>query len=539
MKFIEHIGYYGLHTLATPLLWWTITLVAVLLCFHFLPVKRPRIRYYTSLAVLLSLPVGIILTFMPSSVYTTVTAPDNMSWIASPEITVTGYSGESSSGSFTAAFWAGVVLLIASMIVVFSAIRFVISLINISTLKLTSVPVRNRKCNRLVCKLQQQLHISKPVQLLYHASLTSPVSFGWKNPVVVIPSDSISQSEEKLKPVLLHELHHIKHSDFIISMITECITSVLSFHPGALMLRSHLYRYQEMHCDAKVLGKNTCSSADYAQILLEYSCGPSNTTSRLACSMSRSQVQIRDRILMMNQYPDKEKLPDSHYNFFAPLIACSLFIVATVFTSCDLTPDQLEDETGVFEMDRSDDDPAPVDGLNSIISNLDVTPDDVEGDQIKVEVTVDQYGEISQTFVEKSMGDTFDQAFIEAMKESDWEPAKKDGEPVYGLTTIGINFESSDQNQEPEPVGGMDAIYDQLTYPEQARERGVDGVVLLEFVVDEEGELSDLEIVQSVGGGTSDAAKKAIENVDWEPGYEDGVPTNYTMQMPIRFQLSG
>lgn len=537
MNFIEQIGYYGLHTLATPLLWWTITILAVLLYFRFFPVKRPRIRYYTTLGVILSLPIGFVLSFMPSSVYTTVTAPENMTWIAAPEITVTGSSDSETANPYSVAFWIGLVLMIAFASIVISLIRFSVSIVNLFTLRRSSKPVLNASCNRMICRLQSQLKISKPVQLMQNPLISSPVSFGWKMPVIVVPSSTLKQPSKKIEPVLLHELHHIKHSDFLISIIIEAVTSLVSFHPGTIMLRSRLYEYQEMHCDAMVLGRQSCNTADYAQILLDYSCGSQPYGGHLACTMSRSNLQIRERILMMNRYPEKEKSPDTNYSLLAPMIAFSLFLTATIFTSCDLTPDQLDDESDRFRSEQTGHEPTPVDGLNSILANLDVTQDDIEGDQIKVEVMVSYEGEIRDTYVEKSMGQTFDQAFIEAMRESEWQPAMRDGEPVDGYTTIGFNFDTNNQTREPEPVGGMDAIFENLEYPEEAQNAGIEGVVIVQFVVDREGNLSNMEILQEIGGGTSEAAKHALRNVEWEPGYEDGMPAEVTIEMPIRFQL--
>ena len=41
----------------------------------------------------------------------------------------------------------------------------------------------------------------------------------------------------------------------------------------------------------------------------------------------------------------------------------------------------------------------------------------------------------------------------------------------------------------PEPIGGMQAIYDRVKYPEIARRAGIEGRVVLQFIVDETGRL--------------------------------------------------
>ncbi len=538
MTFIEQTGYYGLHTLATPLLWWTLTIAAVLLYFYLFPVKRPRIRYYTSIAVLLSLPVGVIVSFMPSSIYTTVTAPENMTWIAAPEITITeGTAGTSGIRSYEA-LWSGVILFTALGLFLIFFCRFIFNLCNLSILKSTSTPVYYHNYNRLLFKLQTELSITRPVQLLHSTRVSSPVSFGWKNPVIILPAGAVQHPESNLKPVLVHELQHIKHCDYLISLLTECVTMFLAFHPGTWLLRRHLYRYQEMHCDAMVLGHRPCNPADYARTLLDYCTASTVAKNHPACTISRSGSQIRERILMMNRYPREEQTYNSSYSFWVPFLGVGFFLTATTITSCDLTTGQGENNNPAFANESFDSEPALKEGVNSILADLQVAEDEIDNDQIKVDVAVGADGSVEDIRVEKSMGETFDRAFTDAIEQADWMPAENSGEPVAGHTTIGFNFSREEQHQEPEPEGGIEAIYQNLEYPESARRTGIEGVAIVGFTVDEQGELDDFQILRDIGGETGEAVIEAIQSVNWNPGYKDGQPSEFSFQVPIRFQLN-
>ncbi|MCE7053772.1 M56 family metallopeptidase [Algoriphagus sp. AGSA1] len=109
----------------------------------------------------------------------------------------------------------------------------------------------------------------------------------------------------------------------------------------------------------------------------------------------------------------------------------------------------------------------------------------------------------------------------------------KDGEMIFDVV----------ENQ-PEPQGGMDAwnayLSNNLTYPAEARSLGIEGTVIVVFVVNTDGSLSDINVLRGVGGGADEEAVRVIENApDWVPGKQRGQAVNCRMRLPIRFKLGG
>ncbi|NVJ85156.1 MAG: energy transducer TonB [Algoriphagus sp.] len=91
--------------------------------------------------------------------------------------------------------------------------------------------------------------------------------------------------------------------------------------------------------------------------------------------------------------------------------------------------------------------------------------------------------------------------------------------------------------------GGMEAWYEylrnKLKYPFQARRMGVEGVVLIRFVVNKDGSVQDVEVVRSLGGGCDQVAQQVVENSpEWNPGKMGGRPVRSRMVIPIRFKLN-
>ncbi len=89
----------------------------------------------------------------------------------------------------------------------------------------------------------------------------------------------------------------------------------------------------------------------------------------------------------------------------------------------------------------------------------------------------------------------------------------------------------------PEPAGGMQAIYNNIRYPDAARRAGIEGRVIIQFIVDETGQVRDPVVVRGIGGGCDEAAIEAIRSVEWSPGRQRGRPVRVQFQLPIMFRL--
>ena len=95
---------------------------------------------------------------------------------------------------------------------------------------------------------------------------------------------------------------------------------------------------------------------------------------------------------------------------------------------------------------------------------------------------------------------------------------------------------------QPSPPGGMSAwneyLRKNLKYPTQARRMGVEGSVILVFVVNTDGSIQDVEILRGIGGGCDEEAIRVVSGApNWEPGKQRGRPVRTRMRLPIRFKL--
>ncbi len=91
----------------------------------------------------------------------------------------------------------------------------------------------------------------------------------------------------------------------------------------------------------------------------------------------------------------------------------------------------------------------------------------------------------------------------------------------------------------PQLIGGMNAIYQHLRYPEIARQVGIEGRVVVQFIIDEQGRVVDPVVVRGIGGGCDEAAVEAVKKVQFTPGRQRGRAVRVRYSLPIVFRLQG
>jgi len=79
-----------------------------------------------------------------------------------------------------------------------------------------------------------------------------------------------------------------------------------------------------------------------------------------------------------------------------------------------------------------------------------------------------------------------------------------------------------------------------LKYPEQAKADGIEGRVISQFVVNEDGSISDIKILRGLGGGCGEEAARVIESFPkWKPGKQRGKAVRVKYVLPFAFKLEG
>ncbi len=113
--------------------------------------------------------------------------------------------------------------------------------------------------------------------------------------------------------------------------------------------------------------------------------------------------------------------------------------------------------------------------------------------------------------------------------------------PIVVTAEAGV-YDFVSIEKQPEFKGGMVKFYEYLRenvkYPAEAKANKVQGKVFLSFIVETDGELSDIKVDRKLGSGTDEEAIRVLKaSPKWTPGMLNGKPVRVKYNIPITFAL--
>jgi TonB family protein len=124
------------------------------------------------------------------------------------------------------------------------------------------------------------------------------------------------------------------------------------------------------------------------------------------------------------------------------------------------------------------------------------------------------------------------------------EPVAKNAVRAVKKSEIKANSEAVFTIVEEMPAfpGGEEArskfIAENIVYPQQAAENGIQGTVYLSFIVNTKGTIDKIKILRGIGGGCDEEALRVMKLMPrWKPGRQNGKTVSVLYNMPVYFKL--
>lgn len=442
LEALAELGRWSLEGIWLPLLVWTAVSLPVYVFVKVRDDLSPYVRYWTLVALIFSLPLGLAGAAALALLLSLTT--HEVAFLTFPAvITVTPAEGADAI-SWTVWHSAGVAFLLA---LVPAGWRTGVLAFRLADLRTVRPSASNPEwLVRQVNGLARRIGVRRAVSVSLRDT-ASPFTIGWARPHIVLPRDLI-ESADDLRFALTHELIHIRRRDFALQLVEHVIGALFVVHPLVTLLRRDTIVLREITCDADVVASTGDRSA-YARLLYRYSSVQVSERSLAVGIFSRDR-QLTHRIRAMQTFLSEHGINRSRQMglmIFAALLAAGVLVVACSDTLINSEPDAAH-----------------------------------------------QAGESSE--------DVF--VVVEEM---------------------------------PEIVGGLASIQEKLVYPELAKEAGVEGRVIVQFIVDEAGRVVDPVVVRGIGSGLDEAALTAVRSAEFVPGKQRGEAVKVKMSLPVTFRL--
>lgn len=543
-ELFSSFGNFTLEQLWFPLLVWTIIAVPLAAVLHRSNSVSPVFQYHGRVALLLALPFGIGASYLLevlSNTTTSAVASTKFFVVQTPIPTVTSVTEPSLLGQLSdPIIWVGV----AGFLMIIGAVYYLLNMLTgymqLRTMedKLNFTPLREH--GNVLEKLPQSTGEDFPKTLLAFSEETEiPFTYGLHQTKIVIPAH-LADDTEALAMAIQHELMHIKHHDYLLNGILLAVKSVFWIHPLAHYLYNSSREYREIICDAKVLANSHFSKKRYASLL--FNLAQKGPQTKLAMSMAVDLSTLKKRIQIMS---DRTLTSTSfRSSFLVAFLSAGLIVLA--MGCSDMSDDSItkaEFQEAQTQLSGQQDN-APLYVLNgeqmaANKGNNDklarIKPKYIKSiDVLKNQKAIDRYGEAGRNgVIELQLADGIDKetAFAD-LKD------KPGSNGVPPLPPEKKDYYMATENM-PELKGGLAGLQQEVKYPEEAAQKGIEGTVSVRFIVDKQGNVIDPEILRGVGGGLDEEALRVVKLANFEPGKDkSGNPVRVQYSLPIRFQLS-
>ena len=110
--------------------------------------------------------------------------------------------------------------------------------------------------------------------------------------------------------------------------------------------------------------------------------------------------------------------------------------------------------------------------------------------------------------------------------------------PLYG-TCSPEEIKDGKTDEECSQLQMLMSLYQKLKYPAIARENGVEGTIVIRFIITAQGQMKDAEIIRNVGAGCGKEALRVVTKHlgNWTPAKQDGINVASRFNLPVKFKL--
>jgi TonB family protein len=415
----------------------------------------------------------------------------------------------------------------------------------------------------IIKKCQTAIGVHR-VRLLCSTSVPVPITVGILNPSIILPERLLHDvDEEVLTTAIGHELVHVSRRDYLSNLVCELIYLPLSFHPAMALVRRRIKQTRELCCDEAVATK-LLRAETYARSLVRL-IGSAPLGRRLAADttigISESDIlEVRIMTLL-----NKTKLTAGRKRVLLSAAALLLATPCIAATSFALN----------FDIDRQE--PGPTAAQQSVKRELQAQAREREELKRAEQELKEQARKAPESkraeieaqlrVVQKSL-ELHERMAQQYNQQNREEGQKKLEEMRTTLAQLEKNPPADEARMKDvrEKIALMEKLYTaererevektivemqqaegdrkvrvihhvEPEYTPDAREKKIEGTVVLTLTVDHDGLPRNIMVKQSLYPSLDQSAIEAAGKMRFEPAMKNGQPASQVLSVEFRFNL--
>jgi uncharacterized protein (TIGR03435 family) len=143
------------------------------------------------------------------------------------------------------------------------------------------------RSDALLHRLSPEAGLHRSIAVRVHESIPGPMTYGTIRPVILLPPDAESWSDDALSRAMIHELEHVRRGDWLSQYMARIVGALYWFHPLVWMAWRRLSLEAERACDDAVLRRSEATAYAHQLVLLAEHLASTATPPLLAMAACR------------------------------------------------------------------------------------------------------------------------------------------------------------------------------------------------------------------------------------------------------------
>lgn len=323
--------------------------------------------------------------------------------------------------------------------------------------------------------------------------------FSWFNNIVISRSDYESGRSE----ILIHEKAHIARRHSLDIMLCNMLLIFQWFNPAAWLLRRELQNIHEYEADEAVI-QSGADASEYQLLLIRKAVG--ERLFSMANNLNHNSLKKRITMMLI-----KKSNPWNRAKILLTVPVAAVAVVAFATPKAESLSKEIEHDSNAL--------------VNSVVRSMPGTAEHLT-------MSTGEAGAAGMP-AEAAAPETAATDSLRGRVAGVTAGSSKDDGRVFDVV-----------EDQPRYPGGTNALMtylrDNIKYPAEAAKAGIQGKVIVQFVIGKDGTVRDVKPIRNISPELDAEAVRVVAAMPkWVPGYQRGEAVNVRYTLPVNFRMDG